>query len=159
VAWNSKKVFTLEDGRTALERYCAYQERCQREVQTKIASLGFRGDAADQLLLDAFAADWVSEERFARAYARGKFRSLGWGRIKITHGLRAKGVSSACVALGLSELDPEEYEAAARARGAKEWEAASGVPAAQRRYKVEQALYQRGFESEWARETAPEREV
>jgi regulatory protein len=109
--------------------------------------------------LDAFAADWVSEERFARAYARGKFRSLGWGRIKITQGLRAKGVSAACVALGLSELDPEEYEAAARARGAKEWEAASGVPAAQRRYKVEQALYQRGFESEWARETAPEREV
>ena len=141
MAWQGKKVFTLEDGRAALERYCAYQERCQSEVKTKIASLGFRGDAADQLLLDAFAADWVNEERFARAYARGKFRSLGWGRIKITHGLRAKGVSAACVALGLSEL-----------------EAASGVPVHQRRFKVEQALYQRGFESEWARETAPGRE-
>lgn len=155
MAWQSKKVYTLEDGRAALERYCAYQERCQSEVRTKIAALGFRGEAADQLLLDAFAADWVNEERFARAYARGKFRSLGWGRIKITHGLRAKGVTGACIALGLSELDPEEYAAAARLRAEREWEAARSVPAHQRRLKVEQALYQRGFESEWARETEP----
>lgn len=156
MAWGSKKTYTLEDARAALERYCAYQERCQSEVTSKIAALGFRGAAAEQLLLDAFSAGWVNEERFARAYSRGKFRVLGWGRIKIVHGLRAKGISAPCIQLGLSELDPDEYEAVARQKAEKAWESVRGLPVGQRRYKVEQVLYRLGFETEWARETAPE---
>ena len=35
---------------------------------------------------------FLNEERFARAFAGGKFRMKKWGRIKISHALEAKGV-------------------------------------------------------------------
>jgi regulatory protein len=158
MAWATRKQFTLEDGKSALDRYCAYQERCQKEVQTKIAVLGFRGEAAEVLLLEALQSDWVNDERFARAYARGKFRALGWGKGKILYGLRSKGISSGCIDLGLQEIDPQEYEEKALAVAARVWEDVRKLPAVQQRRKVEQVLYQRGFESEWAARTAPGKE-
>ncbi len=70
--------------------------------------MGIVPEAQAELVSELISGDFLSEERFARAFARGKFRIKGWGPRKIAQGLQAKRVSSACIALGMSELNEEE---------------------------------------------------
>lgn len=108
MAFTRSKTYTLEAAQAAIQRYCAYQERCQSEVEERLRSMGVLPEAQAELVADLMANGFLNEERFARAFARGKFRMKGWGPRKIAQGLQAKRVSSACINLGLSELDEGE---------------------------------------------------
>ena len=108
MAFNRSKIYTIEAAQAAIQRYCAFQERCQSEVEERLRSMGVLPEAQAELVADLMANGFLNEERFARAFARGKFRIKGWGPHKIAQGLQAKRVSSACINLGLSELDEGE---------------------------------------------------
>jgi regulatory protein len=108
MAFSRSKTYTLDTAQAAIQRYCAFQERCQSEVEERLRSMGVLPEAQAELVADLMANGFLNEERFARAYARGKFRIKGWGPRKIAQGLQAKRVSSACISLGLSELSVEE---------------------------------------------------
>lgn len=96
--------------KTKIERFCAYQERCQEEVRQKLASLLVRGREAEALIADLIANGFLNEERFARTFARGKFRMKHWGRGKIEAALRSKKVSPPCIRLGMKEISDIEYK-------------------------------------------------
>lgn len=95
----------------AILHYCKYQERCHGEVRNKLYELGFGKTDVEYQISELISAGVLNEERFARAFARGKWRMLKWGRVKITQQLKAKKVSDYCIKKGLSEIDGEEYEA------------------------------------------------
>lgn len=98
-----------------LMRYCAYQERAESEVRTKLRTLGAAPDMGERVLKQLREENFVNEERFARAYVRGKFRMNGWGRIKIRNGLRAKGVDENLISRAVSEeIDERVYREAMR---------------------------------------------
>lgn len=92
-----------------IRKYCAYQERCQQETRTKLFSLGVRGDEAESLIASLISENYINEERYARAFARGKFRINKWGKRKIELALRRKGISIYCIKKGLSEINQQEY--------------------------------------------------
>ena len=52
---------------------------------------------------------FVNEERFAKAFAGGRFRLKKWGRIRIERELVQRQISSYCIKKGLEEIDEEEY--------------------------------------------------
>lgn len=108
MAFTRSKTYTLEVAQAAIHRYCAFQERCQSEVEERLRSMGVLPEAQAELVADLMANGFLNEERFARAFARGKFRIKGWGPHKIAQGLQVKRVSSACINLGLSELEEGE---------------------------------------------------
>lgn len=95
----------------AILHYCKYQERCHSEVRNKLYELGFQTPGVESQLSELIEAGVLNEERFARAYARGKWRMLKWGRNKIAQNLKQKKVSDYCIKKGLSEIDGDEYEA------------------------------------------------
>ncbi|MCH5244136.1 MAG: RecX family transcriptional regulator [Lentimicrobiaceae bacterium] len=93
-----------------ISRYCAYQERSSGEVRQKLRLLGADSNTAGKLLERLADDNFINEERFARAYVRGKFRINGWGRLKIKNGLRAKGVDENLIRTVLAqEIDTAEY--------------------------------------------------
>lgn len=93
-----------------ISRYCAYQERSSGEVRQKLRLLGADSNTAGKLLERLADDNFINEERFARAYVRGKFRINGWGRLKIKNGLRAKGVDENLIRTVLTqEIDAAEY--------------------------------------------------
>ena len=57
--------------------------------------------------------NYLNEERFAKAYAGGKFRMKQWGRIRIgrfnKHELKMRGLSEYCIKVGLAEIDEDDY--------------------------------------------------
>lgn len=92
-----------------LRKYCAYQERSNQDVVQKLWELQIPPDWHDNIIISLIQENFLNEERFARAFARGKFNIKKWGRVKITDGLKKHGVSKPCIKLALSEIDGDEY--------------------------------------------------
>ena len=103
---------SLENLYAKISRYCAYQERSSGEVRQKLRLLGADSETSQKLLERLADDNFINEERFARAYVRGKFRINGWGRLKIKNGLRAKGVDESLIRAALAEeINEKEYAA------------------------------------------------
>lgn len=105
-----KKRLTPQQALQHAKQYCAYQERSHAEVKEKLYSFGlFTGDV-ENILSELIQEDYLNEERFARSFARGKFRMKKWGRVKIKFELKGKQVSEYCIRKGLTEIDEVEYQ-------------------------------------------------
>lgn len=98
-----------QEAKDKIRRYCAYQERSHLEVRNKLYGYGLHRGEVDEILTDLITEGFLNEERFAKAFAGGKFRMKRWGRIKIARALEAKGVSGNCVSIGLKEIDDKNY--------------------------------------------------
>lgn len=100
---------TVNEAKIKLYRFCAYQERCHQDVETKLHDLGIRGDEADEVIHHLISEGFLNEERFAKAFANGKFRQKQWGRLKITNELEQRNLSRHCIQAGLQEIGDDEY--------------------------------------------------
>ena len=94
-----------------IARYCAYQDRCQQEVKDKLYEKGASREEVEELLVWLIQEQFLDEERFARSFARGKFRMKNWGRKKIVYELKQHRISDYCIRKGLQEIDEDEYRA------------------------------------------------
>lgn len=65
-----------------LANFCAYQERSQQEVREKLLKMGISADDTEDVIAFLIAENFLNEERFAIAYAGGKFRVKHWGNSK-----------------------------------------------------------------------------
>lgn len=97
------------DLQTAIYRFCNYQERSQQEVRDKLYSLGATTPEVENLIAEVIEAGLLNEERFAKSFARGRFRIKQWGRIKIVQHLKQHRLSEYCIKKGLGEIHADEY--------------------------------------------------
>ncbi len=91
------------------KHYCAYQERCHSEVRDKLYSFGLHRNEVEPLLTQLIEEDFLNEERFAIAYAGGKFRLKNWGKEKIKYALKQKQVSDYCIHKALVAINNTDY--------------------------------------------------
>lgn len=89
--------------------YCAYQERTQDEVKQRLKKWNVWGDEADEIIAELISMNYLSEERFAKTYAGGKFRVKNWGRMKIRQELNRRGLSTYSIEKGMNEIADEDY--------------------------------------------------
>src|SRR6478672_11099295 len=85
-----QKVYTQHQALVKAEAWCAYQERCQQEVRDKIYSWGLHEHEVENVIAELISKNFLNEERFAKAYAGGKFRIKKWGRVKIRMELKRR---------------------------------------------------------------------
>jgi regulatory protein len=104
-----KKQLTVEQALQKLKHYCAYQERCHSEVKEKLYSLGVWKKDHDGIISTLIEENYLNEERFAMAYAGGKWRVKHWGRVRIKYELKQKQISEYCIKKALKQIDEEEY--------------------------------------------------
>ena len=133
-----------------LQHYCAYQERCHSEVKYKCLEIGLRGEEVDEAIAELVSENYLNEERFAIAFAGGKFRSNHWGRKKIVAELKQRQVSPYCIKKGLAEIDEDDYEQTLRSLAEKKYASLKGEQYLKRKHKVIQYLLQKGYEPELA---------
>ena len=92
-----------------LQKYCTYQDRCHKEVRSKLLDLEIYGADLEDIIVDLIEDNFLNEERFARSYARGKFRMKQWGRVKIKQELKFRRISAYCLKKAMEEIDEEDY--------------------------------------------------
>ena len=103
------KTYTVEEARQRLEHYCAYQERCHKEVEQKLYEMQMIPAAKEQIIHHLLQHNFLNETRFSQAFARGKFRTKKWGKTRITRELKMRNISAYNVKLALKEIPESEY--------------------------------------------------
>lgn len=93
-----------------MERYCAYQERCHKEVRQKLKDLGLITEAVDHVIQHLLQHNFLNETRYSQSFARGKFRVKKWGRIRISNELKLREISKYNIQLALKEISNSEYK-------------------------------------------------
>ncbi len=148
-----QKKYAPESLLARLARYCAYQERSHHEVRYKLVALGARGDDLEEVMSQLITQGYLNEERFARAFAGGKFRMKKWGRVKITRELEAHGITPRCIRAGLSEIDNVDYARTLTGLLSKKWRESDESNPFKKRDAVARYLIGKGYESElvWER--------
>ena len=104
-----KKYISKEEALHKLQRYCAYQDRCHQEVRTKLLNLGIYGDDLEEIMAELIKENFLNEERFARSFARGKFRIKKWGRNRIKQELKMRNISGYCLRKAMTEIEEVDY--------------------------------------------------
>ncbi len=104
-----KKYFSIEEIKRKLERYCVYQDRCHKEIETKLKEFVLIEEAKNQIILHLMEHDFVNEERFSKSFARGKFNIKKWGKQRIVRELKQRSISEYNIRTALKEIDEKKY--------------------------------------------------
>ena len=143
-----RSTYTVEEIKRKMEAYCAYQERCHKDIESRLKQMDLIPEVREAILLHLLEQDFLNEERFARSFARGKFRIKKWGRSRIERALKSKDISSYNIATGLSEIEEEEYQRTLFELAERKFEATTEDHVLKKRKKVADHLLRKGFESD-----------
>jgi regulatory protein len=143
-----RKYLTKEQALQKLYQYCAYQERSHAEVQQKLWDLGVYRSEHDEIISKLIEEDYLNEERFAKAFAGGKFRMKEWGRKKIYYALKEKKVSEYNIKKAMKEIDEDAYQKTLHDLAEKKYISLKGEQYLVRKKKTMDYLLQKGYEPE-----------
>ncbi|MEO6610786.1 MAG: regulatory protein RecX [Chitinophagaceae bacterium] len=146
-----KKSLTREQALQKLKHYCAYQERCHSEVKDKLYQLGVWKKDHDELMATLIEEGYLNEERFAIAFAGGRFRIKQWGRVKIRYELKQKQVSEYSIKKALKQIDEAEYGKTLKKLATEKYASLKGEQYLVRKKKTMDYLIGKGFEMELVR--------
>lgn len=141
-----KKQVTVEQALQKLKHFCSYQHRSHYETQQKLYSLGLYKKEVELLLSQLVEENYVNEERYAIAFASGRFKIKQWGRVKIKYEMQQHKVSSYNIAIALKSIDETDYLATLQALAVKKWASLKSEQYLNRQAKTTSFLMQRGFE-------------
>jgi regulatory protein len=131
-----------------IAKFCAYQERAHAEVEQKLFSYGLFSEQVQELLAWSITENYVNEERFAIAFAGGKFRLKKWGKIKIGQQLQLKKVSQYSIDKALSLIEDEDYLATTQQLISQKWQSTTADNIYELRNKVARYVINKGYEPE-----------
>ncbi|MGY6558694.1 MAG: regulatory protein RecX [Nitritalea sp.] len=146
------KRWSFKEAKLKIAAYCAYQDRCQQEVRAKLRERGIYGDDAEELISLMITEKFLDEERFAKAFTRGKFSQNHWGRVKITLELKRRDISPRLIQIALKELDPETYWEKMQALAQKKWANRKGKDTFKEKQALLRYLLGKGYEHALAAE-------
>lgn len=146
-----KKQLTKEQALQKLKHYCAYQERCHSEVKDKLYQLGIWKKDHDEIIAALIEENYLNEERFAVAFAGGKFRIKQWGRVRIKYELKQKQVSEYSIKKAMKQIDEEEYLSLLNKLAKEKYAALKNEQYLIRKKKTMDYLVAKGFEADLVR--------
>ena len=146
-----KKQLTKEQALQKLKHYCGYQERCHSEVKEKLYSLGVWKKEQDEIIAALIEEKYLDEERFAIAFAGGRFRLKQWGRVKIKYELKQKQVSEYSIKKALKLIDEADYLKVLQKLATEKYAVLKDEQYLPRKKKTMDYLLGKGFEMELVR--------
>ena len=112
-----------------------------------MTSLGLIDQAKELIILHLLTYDFLNEERFSKAFARGKFRIKKWGKQRILRELKFRNISEYNRKVALKEIDENEYQKTFDQLAAKKFQTLSKGTLYQKRKKLADYLLYRGWET------------
>ncbi|OUR98194.1 recombinase RecX [Flavobacteriales bacterium 33_180_T64] len=142
-----QKTYTVDEAQKRLERYCAYQERCHKEVTQKLYEMKMIPEARDQIIVHLLQHNFLNEERFAKTFVRGKFRIKKWGKQRLQLELKRKDINKTIISIALKEIIDEDYYDTFNTLAEKKFDSLRETNLQKKRKKLADYLLYRGWES------------
>ena len=101
----------VKEALAKITRLCSRSEQCSTEIRRKIITEGIEKDVADDMVQSLIEENFLNDERYVQAYIADKFKFNKWGKIKMRHYLRLKGLPDEIIQKGLEQIDKEKYKA------------------------------------------------
>ncbi len=92
-----------------MAKYCAYQERCVKDIKDKLKTFDIPQEEKTKILDYLLDNRFVNDERFAKSFVRGKINQSGWGMNKIRFHLMQKGIVKELIDEALGQTNEEVY--------------------------------------------------
>jgi regulatory protein len=127
-------------------RFCAWRERSSHEAQDKLYQLGAGQRHVQEVLKWLQEENFINDQRFAVAFARGKFSNNQWGKLKIIAELRQRKIDHNTIENALSQIDEELYLQTAEKLAGKKYIQLKEEDLYIKRQKTAQYLAGKGFE-------------
>jgi len=156
---STRNSLTSEQAYAKIRHYCAFQERTHLEVKRKLSEYGLSWSDAGHVLSRLIEEGFLNEERFAQAFAGGKFRIKGWGKKKIEVELKKRGVAAYSIIKALrDEIPVDAYRKKLHQLAEKKWSQIKGAGMTHRvrTEKTRLFLLRRGFENDLITKTLKE---
>ncbi|WP_369998678.1 regulatory protein RecX [Winogradskyella sp.] len=144
---NPQKTYTVDEAQKKLENYCAYQERCHKEVREKLREMRMIPEAVDKIMVYLIQNNYLNEERFAKAFVRGKFRIKKWGKNRLIRELKFRDISKFSIDTALKEIDADAYHQTLEELVQKRIAQVKEKNSYKKKRKVADYLLYRGWES------------
>ena len=109
MAKQANKPLTPDQVLDKMAKYCAYQERCVKDVRDKLKAFEISEEEKAKIIDYLLDNRFVNDERFAKSFVRGKINQSGWGVNKIRFHLVQKGIAKEIIDEALSQTDEEVY--------------------------------------------------
>lgn len=138
---------TRNEAQGKLEYYCSYQERCHQEVVQKCYDLGMKSEEVDSVVVHLIQNNFLDEERFARAFARGKHRIKLWGKNRIVNELKQRHITAINIKTALTEISETEYQDTFEKLSERHWENLTAPKGQKKNKKFCDYLLRKGWES------------
>ncbi len=144
---HDKLIHTVDEALIKLVNYCVYRERCHREVEEKLTKMGMIPEAKEKIILHLLENDFLNEERFAKAFTRGKFRIKKWGKKRIIRELKYRGISKFNIDTSLKEISDHEYLSTFNDLSNKKFNSLTESSKNKKKRKIIDYLQYRGWEN------------
>ena len=142
-----QKTYSVEEAKKKLEHYCAYQERCHKDVSAKLIEMRMIPEARDLIVVHLIENDFLNEERFANAFVRGKFRIKKWGKYRMTRELRQREINKNLIQSALKQINEVDYRNTLDELAQKKLSGLREANLQKKRKKLADYLLYRGWES------------
>ncbi|MBN2868821.1 MAG: regulatory protein RecX [Flavobacteriaceae bacterium] len=139
--------YTLEEAKKKLEHYCAYQERCHKEVTQKLMQMQMIPEARDYIIVHLLEHNFLNEERYAKAFVSGKFNIKKWGKRRLKLELKRKDISNYNIDNALKIIDEVDYFRTFNQLAEKKLESIKETNTFKKKKKLIDYLLYRGWET------------
>jgi regulatory protein len=142
-----KRTYTVDEAKKKLEYYCAYQERCHKEVTQKLKDMYMIPEAIDVIIVHLLEQNFLNEERYTKAFVSGKLKIKKWGKRRLILELKRKNISKTNINQALTEIDEKEYIDIFNDLAEKRFNSIKEKNKYKKRKKLAHYLLYRGWES------------
>ena len=142
-----KRTYTVDEAKKKLEYYCAYQERCHKEVIQKLKDMYMIPEAIDVIIVHLLEQNFLNEERYTKAFVSGKLKIKKWGKRRLVLELKRKNISKTNINQALTEIDEKEYIDIFNDLAEKRFNSIKEKNKYKKRKKLADYLLYRGWES------------
>ncbi len=95
-----------------MAQLCSRSEQCSADIRKKMITYDLVDEVVEEIITKLKSAQFLDDNRYVSAYISDKFRLNQWGKIKIKHYLKLKGLPDGLIQTGLDEIDEEKYKTA-----------------------------------------------
>jgi regulatory protein len=102
----------VKEAYSKMAQLCSRSEQCTADIRKKMVVYELMDEIVDEVIVKLKKEKFLDDERFVKAYISDKFRLNKWGKIKMRHYLKMKGLPDSLIQKGLDSIDDEKYIAA-----------------------------------------------